>query len=219
MSLDGYLDDASDHRLMVSSPEDFAEVDKLRASVDAILIGAETLRRDNPALTIKDKALSDARVAAGKPPHPIKVVLTRSGDLEPEARFFTEGPSAKIVACPARQAASLQNMLPLAHIVPVNDPLTAQAVLEALQPWRIGSLLVEGGSRIHTLFLAEGMVNELRVAVAPFFVGDADAPRLCLDAVYPHGPSNRMRLKSVDRLGDTSVMTFLLDRVRPSIAN
>ena len=50
VSADGYLDDRSPDRLILSTPEDWAEVHRLRAACDAILVGAETIRRDNPSL-------------------------------------------------------------------------------------------------------------------------------------------------------------------------
>lgn len=94
---DGYLDDASDRRLIISSPEDLREVQRLRAEYDAILVGAETVRRDDPSLTLRDAEARARRIARGLPPEPAKVTLTVSGDLDPRARFFTEGSGRKIV--------------------------------------------------------------------------------------------------------------------------
>ena len=54
---DGYLDDNSPERLMISTPGDWEAVMRLRAAHDAILVGAETLRRDNPALLLRDPAV------------------------------------------------------------------------------------------------------------------------------------------------------------------
>ncbi|MDE5708762.1 MAG: dihydrofolate reductase family protein, partial [Alistipes sp.] len=51
---DGYMDDSTPDRLLISTPEDLAEVYRLRSEHDAILVGAETLRRDNPALLLRD---------------------------------------------------------------------------------------------------------------------------------------------------------------------
>ena len=67
VSLDGYLDDASPNRLILSGPEDLDEVDELRAAADAILVGAGTVRADNPRLLVRDPARIAAREAAGKP--------------------------------------------------------------------------------------------------------------------------------------------------------
>jgi 5-amino-6-(5-phosphoribosylamino)uracil reductase len=78
ISLDGYLDDATPERLLLSNAEDFDRVDELRAGCDAILVGAGTVRADNPRLLVRDPARRAARVARGKTPSPLRVVLTRS---------------------------------------------------------------------------------------------------------------------------------------------
>ncbi|MGH3213717.1 MAG: RibD family protein, partial [Trebonia sp.] len=86
VSVDGCLDDASAERLVLSGPEDLDEVDKLRAAADAILVGAGTIRADNPRLLVRDPARVVRRVAAGLPPHPLPVTVTATGDLDPAAR-------------------------------------------------------------------------------------------------------------------------------------
>ena len=98
VSIDGYLDDASPDRLILSGPEDLDEVDALRAAADAILVGAGTIRADNPRLLVRDPARIAAREAAGKPPHPLRVTMTATGDLDPAARFFA-GPGTALVYC------------------------------------------------------------------------------------------------------------------------
>ena len=91
VSADGYLDDRSPDRLILSTPEDWAEVHRLRAACDAILVGAETIRRDNPSLLVGDEVLHRERIDRGLPSNPVKVTLTASCRLSPEANFFTRG--------------------------------------------------------------------------------------------------------------------------------
>src|SRR5277367_5280682 len=98
ISVDGYLNDASPDRLVLSGPEDLDEVDELRARADAILVGAGTVRADNPRLLVRDPARIAAREAAGRPPHPLRVTMTATGDLDPAARFFA-GPGTPVVYC------------------------------------------------------------------------------------------------------------------------
>ena len=98
VSVDGCLDDGSAGRLIMSGPEDLDEVDELRAAADAILVGAGTIRADDPRLLIRSPRRSAARQARGQPPHPLRVTLTATGDLDPAARFFT-GPGTPLVYC------------------------------------------------------------------------------------------------------------------------
>ena len=81
----------------------------------------------------------------------------------------------------------------------------------------MATLLVEGGARILRDVLADDLADELRLAVAPFFVGDPAAPRFGLPAAYPHTPADPMALADVRRLGDVAVLHYWLNgRARPS---
>lgn len=68
VTADGYMDDDSPRRLIISTPGDWEEVYRLRAAHDAILAGAETLRRDDPSLLVRDQAARARRVQAGLKP-------------------------------------------------------------------------------------------------------------------------------------------------------
>src|SRR5690606_28342046 len=97
VSLDGRIDDASPERLRLSSEADFDEVDELRASCDAILVGAGTVRADNPRLLVRSPERQRRRLAEGRTAHLRKVVLSSSGDLDPAARIFTTGDAGCLV--------------------------------------------------------------------------------------------------------------------------
>ncbi len=190
VSLDGYLDDASPDRLILSGPDDLDEVDELRATADAILVGAGTIRADNPRLLIRDPARIAARAAAGRPPHPLRVTLTATGDLDPAARFFT-GPGTPLVYRGAQ--------------------LSLRAVLRDLHEERsVATLLIEGGSRVLRDALAGGLADELRLAIAPFLIADPAAPRFPLPARYPYTPARPMTLLSLRQLGSTAVHHYRL---------
>ena len=80
VSLDGYLDDASPTRLVLSPAADLDRVDAERADCDAILVGAETVRRDDPRLVVRSESCRASRVARGHPPTPLRVTVTGSGE-------------------------------------------------------------------------------------------------------------------------------------------
>jgi len=209
VSLDGCLDDASPERLILSGPQDLDEVDELRSAADAILVGAGTIRADNPRLLVRDDTRSALREAEGRPPHPLRVTLTSSGDLDPAARFF-DGPLPPLVYAPAAAAAAVRKRLgDKAVVIDAGAELSLAAVLHDLYTERtVLTLLAEPGAVLARDLLAQDLVDELRLAVAPFFVGDENAPRFALPAHYPHGQGNPMSLASVRRLDGLAVLRY-----------
>ena len=210
VSVDGFIDDASSERLVLSCGEDWDEVRLLRAECDAILVGASTLRNDNPALVTRSEELRRMRVNRGLPVDPVKVTVTGTGNLDPDLRFFSEGDGRKIVIAGAdADTVRLSRLAPWAAIKRM-DTVTARGIVNYLERKGISTLLVEGGSRVLTMFFTEDAVDEVRLAVAPFFVGDREAPRLVGSGTFPFNVSRRMRLSDVRMVGDMAVMHYLL---------
>jgi 5-amino-6-(5-phosphoribosylamino)uracil reductase len=206
-SLDGYIDDAGRSRLLLSNDEDFARVDAERAGVDAILVGANTVRSDNPRLLVRSEELRRERVARGLPADPMKVTITGSGRLDPAANFFTLGDAPKVVYALSPAVGPLSERLgSAALVVDAGDPLDVPGVLADLVERGVQRLMVEGGSTIHTLFLSGGLVDELQLVFAPVFVADPQAPRF----VNPgFGLDGRMTLAEVRQIGDCVLLRYL----------
>jgi 5-amino-6-(5-phosphoribosylamino)uracil reductase len=210
VSIDGYLDDASPDRLILSGPEDLDEVDALRATADAILVGAGTVRADNPRLLVRDPARIAAREAAGKPPHPLRVTMTGTGDLDPGARFFT-GPGAVLGYSASAAVAAGPKFKDKAVVIDAGAELSLAAVLQDLYLERtVATVLIEGGARILRDALAGDLADELRLAIAPFFVADPSAPRFALPARYPQTAANPMTLTSLRQVGGVAVHRYRL---------
>jgi 5-amino-6-(5-phosphoribosylamino)uracil reductase len=211
MSIDGYIDDGTESRLLLSNDADFDRVDAVRAKCDAILVGAHTIRQDNPRLVVRSPARRDERIARGLPPSPIKVTLTAHGDLDPDASFFTAGDADKIVYCASSAADAARLRLDgLATIVDAGDPVDLHAALADLAGRGVERLLVEGGSSVHTRFLTAGLADEAQLVVAPFFVGDSRATRFVGDGEYPWNSRYRASLAEVRQLGDVVLLRYAL---------
>jgi 5-amino-6-(5-phosphoribosylamino)uracil reductase len=210
MSLDGYIDDASGQRLWLSDEADLDQVDDLRSGCDAILVGAATIRADDPALLLRSPARRDARKARGLGPDPARVILSRSGNLDPAARIFTIGTDRIVYVSSAAAAGARTRLSAAADVVDAGDPVRLDAVLADLAGRGIGRLLVEGGGSLHTQFLASGLADELRLAVAPFFIGDSAAPRFVGSGDFPWSAAHRARLAEVTRAGDMAVLRYAL---------
>ncbi|MFF8191297.1 dihydrofolate reductase family protein [Streptomyces bobili] len=207
VSLDGYLDDTGPDRLLLSGPADFDRVDEVRASVDAILVGAGTIRADNPRLLVNSPVRRAARVAAGKPEYPLKVTVSGTGELDPGARFWHTGGDKVLYTTDAgADRARALGLGGAAGVVPLGPGLDWRRLLEHLHDVRgVRRLMVEGGGTVHTQLLQAGLADELQLVMAPLFVGDPDAPRLFGPGGYQGG---RLRLAGTRRIEDVVLMSY-----------
>ena len=211
MSIDGYLGSAAPRRLELSNGADFDRVDAVRASCDAILVGAATVRNDNPRLLVRSEARRDERTARGLAPSPMKVTVTRRAELDARADFFTTGEAEKLVYCTTQRVANARSRLgPVATVVDGGQPVRMRRLSEDLGARGVQRLMVEGGGKVHTQFLTDNLVDELQLVVAPFFVGDSRATRFVSDGHFPWNPDRRATLAEVRQIGDVVLLRYAL---------
>ena len=211
VSIDGYLGGATEKRLLLSNQADLDRVDAVRAGCDAILVGAATVRNDNPRLLVKSRARQEERVARGLPPLPIKVTLTRRAQLDACANFFAMGATEKLVYCASAAVAEARDRLgPVATVVDGGQPVDLHRMSEDLCARGVRRLMVEGGGSVHTQFLTADLADELNLVVAPFFVGDSRARRFVGDGRFPWNPDRRATLAEVRRIGDVVLLRYAL---------
>lgn len=212
MSIDGYLDSTEPRRLAMSNAADLDRVDEVRARHDAIMVGASTVRRDDPRLLVKDAGRRARRVATGRPGSPTKVTVTASGDLSPHAAFFTTGDAPRIVYCPIGRERRLRARLgDRALVIGVEDCVTMVALLHDLATRHgVQSLMVEGGGVVLTQFLTADLVDELQLVVAPFFVGESRAPKAIGPGAFPWTAGRRARLVETRPIGDVVLLRYAL---------
>ena len=210
VSIDGYIGNAAS-RLLLSNDADFDRVDDVRASCDAILVGAETVRVDNPRLLVRSQARRDRRAARGLPASPVKVTVTRRAELDAGADFFRLGDAEKLVYCASARVEDARERLgPVATVVDGGDSVEMHRLSTDLAGRGVERLMVEGGGTVHTQFLTENIVDELQLTVAPVFVGDSEAPRFVRDGVFPWNPGRRAELVDVRKLGDVVLLRYAL---------
>jgi len=141
MSLDGRLSPPPDESRWITSVASRRDALRLRARVDAILIGAETLRADNPRLTAR--GARDAK-------QPWRVVLSRSGVLPRRAHLFTDRFAARTI---------------------VYGEKKLEAILRELGEKEITSVLIEGGGEILGQALDQRLVDKVQLYLGPVFTG------------------------------------------------
>jgi 5-amino-6-(5-phosphoribosylamino)uracil reductase len=203
VSMDGYIASAAS-RLLLSNDADFNRVDAVRASCDAILVGATTVRNDNPRLVVRSQERRDERTARGLAPSPMKVTVTSRAELDARADFFTAGEAEKLVYC------ARPRLGPVATVVDAGLTVEMSGLSNDLAERGVERLMVEGGGTVHTQFLTADLVDELQLVVAPVFVGDSQAPRFVRDGCFPWNPARRATLAEVRQIGDVVLLRYAL---------
>jgi 5-amino-6-(5-phosphoribosylamino)uracil reductase len=210
VSLDGYLGDRTP-RLALSNDADFDRVDEVRASCDAIMVGAVTVRTDNPRLLVRSPQRQEQRAARGLAASPMKITVTSRGDLDADSNFFTTGDTQKLVyTSRARVADARRRLGPVATVVDGGRHVRMRRLSEDLADRGVGRLMVEGGGVVHTQFLSDDLVDELQLVVAPFFIGDSRAPRFVSDGRFPWNAGRRAKLAEVRQIGDVVLLRYAL---------
>jgi 5-amino-6-(5-phosphoribosylamino)uracil reductase len=210
VSLDGYLGDRTP-RLALSNDADFERVDEVRASCDAIMVGAATVRTDNPRLLVRSQARRDEREARGLASSPMKITVTDRANLDARSNFFTTGEAEKLVYTPSPRVADARARLgPVATVVDGGPRVRMRRLSEDLADRGVARLMVEGGGVVHTQFLTDNLVDELQLTVAPFFIGDSSAPRFVTDGRFPWHAGRRATLAEVRQIGDVVLLRYAL---------
>lgn len=181
-SLDGRIATANGHSHYVTGPESLLHLHRLRALVDAVVVGAGTVLADDPQLTV--------RHCPG--PNPLRVVLDPLRKLPPHRRLFCDGqaPTLVLAAVPAPVPVPVPAPAPAANraetaLLSVADDGSGFApaeVLSLLAARGAHRILVEGGGITVSRFLAAGALDRLHVVVAPMLIGSG-RPGLSLPAI------------------------------------
>lgn len=160
-TLDGFIADRYGTSKWISGPDSRARVHELRRETDAVLVGAGTVRTDDPRLNV--------RLARGR--HPRKIVLTRTGDIPTNARLLDE--RTIVVSEPDRMKPETRNALLGRNVRLLEyDSEDLSGLLMRFGEMGIISLLVEGGAEIFGTFLEQELVDDLRIVTAPVILGD-----------------------------------------------
>ncbi len=173
-SLDGRIATESGASHFVTGPEDIARLHRLRALVDAVVVGAGTVASDDPRLTV--------RAVEGE--NPVRVVLDPDGRLDPERRVFTDGVARTLVVRRASAHAPESEMPSEEVYVPATESegFDLTALLRELRAQGLDRILVEGGGVTVSHFLRAGLLDRLHITVAPLLIGSG-RPSITLDPV------------------------------------
>jgi 5-amino-6-(5-phosphoribosylamino)uracil reductase len=140
----------------------------------------------------------------------VEEVRSGGGGVDATARFFSTGDTEKIIYTPDPEATALRGALgDVATVVGAGQPIDLGVVLDDLGERNVRRLMVEGGGIIHTQFLTAGPVDEIHLVIAPFFVGDRDAPRFAHPGRFPQSSEHPRTLAETRQMGDVALLRYL----------
>ncbi len=166
-SLDGKISVSTGDSKWITCEKARAFAHRLRAECDAILVGKNTVLKDNPQLT--------CRLAKGK--NPLRIVLDTNLSLSPSFKIFDTSSAPTVVACgenapKEKEKAFLEKGVKVWRLPLKNAQVDLLSLLKRCKDKGINSLLVEGGGRVHGSFLAEGLADEIYYGIGPIVIGD-----------------------------------------------
>jgi riboflavin-specific deaminase-like protein len=157
----------------IGSQYDTAMLVGLRTRVDAVMIGAGTMRAERYGRVIADPAKRQRREREGLPQDPLMVIISGRLDLPWDAPLFTEG-HGRVLICTTSEADPPECRTPVRVLRQHGEVLDLAAVLEHLRGERgVRALLCEGGPHLHAQLIDGGLVDELFVTHAPKLAGGA----------------------------------------------
>ena len=188
----------------LSSSEDFFRLHKLRTKVDGILIGKNTVIKDNPLLTV--------RYTRGK--NPVRIILDSKGEIPIKSKILQTSDKVTTIIAVSKQITKTNlkklSKFPVEVIITGEKSVNIKSLLKKLAEKKINTLLVEGGGTVNWEFIKQNIFDELLITISPFLVGGKNAISLVHgDGFDKISKSPHLQLKSIKRLKNHLVLNYL----------
>lgn len=214
MSVDGKLSTSCREQIRISGPEDFDRVDRLRAEVDAVMIGIGTVIADDPRLLIDSQKRRTERITAGKPANPTRIVVDSTARLAESARILAGDAETILLVgsnAPPERMSRLEDRG--ARVIQTEgDRVNLRSGMDRLTEFGIDRVLVEGGGELLFSLFAAKLVDSMTVYIGSIIIGGRDAPTL-IDGVgftesidFPN-----LDLVDINRLDAGVVLTYQIN--------
>jgi riboflavin-specific deaminase-like protein len=214
LTWDGKISTRNKTRSDFSSPRDKHRLLEIRATADAVLVGKTTIERENMSIGLPDAALRAERVRRGRPPFPLRVMVTNSGRIDPGLSLFSKRFSPIHIFSTTRMPAVIRGALAGnadLHLAEGRSVDLAQMLACLRSAHGVKRLVCEGGPTLLRSLLERDLVDEMHVTFCPLIFGGAKAPTLTgLPGAFLRG-STKLRLVTHEVIG---AEWFLRYRVR-----
>jgi len=202
ISLDGKIATVTGESNL-SSKKDLIRLHKLRSQVDAILIGKNTVDRDDPLLTV--------RFSKGK--NPIRIILDSRGIISEKSKILQTSHNVKTIIVVSKKISkkNLQKLtnFPIEIIQAGENKVDVKILTKILGSRKIKSILLEGGGTINWEFIKNNLVDEFFITLTPFILGGKNAISLVQGEGFENiSESSNLRLKRIRRQENELVLNY-----------
>jgi riboflavin-specific deaminase-like protein len=213
MSADGKIATANRTVATFSSARDHEHLYELRATADAVMSGARTVDLNNYTLGCGAERLRKLRLRRGLAECHLRVIVSGSGSVNPDAELFRHKFSPILVLTSKRApAAALKQLRTVATEVKIcgDRELDFPAALRWLRAeWNVQRLLCEGGGELNDALFRAGLVDELHLTLCPRIIGGRQAPTIADGLGFPHlSEAFPLQLASSKRVRDELFCVF-----------
>jgi diaminohydroxyphosphoribosylaminopyrimidine deaminase / 5-amino-6-(5-phosphoribosylamino)uracil reductase len=183
-SLDGRIATESGHSKYINGPGGLVHLHRLRALMDAVIVGVGTAIADDPQLTVR-------RVAG---PQPVRVVIDPKGRLCADARMFADNGVRRLLITAQGTCCAPPPGVEVVVLPETDGQIAPSAILAALADHGMRRILIEGGANTVSRFLVAGCLDRLHVMVAPIILG-VGGPGLILPSLERADQAQRMPIR------------------------
>ena len=223
ISLDGKISLDKDTPARFSSAQDLAHLESQISLCDAIVFGANTLRAYGTSLTIKNPQLLTQRQQEGKPPQPLNIVCSVSGNLNPHWPFFSQ-PLPRALLTNEKGKANWLKQLQSQDLTSqkerffkqyfINESIVWQEILIKLKKFNYNTIAILGGATLISSLLAENLIDDIWLTLCPVIMGEKNSPSWVdysfLEGV--HKPIKLHKLLAVKQIGNEIFVHYSLKK-------
>lgn len=182
VSADGKIATANRAVHSFGSARDLEHLYELRATADAVMCGARTLEISEATLGNGGEKFRRLRLKNGLAEHPLRIIVTGSGSIDPAAKIFQKRFSPIIVLttrrAPQKMLERLQNLADEVKISDKSEMDFVAALRWLCKKWNVNRLLCEGGGELNDALFRTGLVDEIHMTFCPKIFGGRTAPTL-----------------------------------------
>jgi len=205
-TIDAKIADSGFNSKWITSPDSRTYVHRLRGSYDAVMVGSNTIKVDNPELSVR---MSEGR-------NPYRVILNKNLDLDLSYKVFNFNDNKTIIICSEKLKSNKEKINAFLNIgtkvVFVNElfdgTLDLNTVLESLYDLEISSILAEGGNGLFTSFLKTGLYDELNVFIGAKILGSG-LPSVSGLGINDLNNAVNLNLKDVIKFNNDVLLTYV----------